>query len=88
MDSQLFDPSAARSVTFAGGESERPPTAASLVVQERPGTSASSVLTDPTHLPFSLEPEHGRILPGKKATISVRFSPLDVNDYRATAMCK
>lgn len=80
-----------RSVTFAATES-RPPTAAGLVVRpdsstERPSSSHSSVITDVAYCPFTIEPESGSILPGKKTTFTVKFSPLDVSENEGRLIC-
>ena len=80
-----------RSVTFAASES-RPPTAAALVVRqdgttERPTSTTSSIISDVAYAPFTIEPEMGSILPGKKSTFTVKFSPLDVNEFEARLIC-
>lgn len=83
-------PSQPRSVTFAPNE-DRPMTAASLVVRGhdgRPLSAASTVMSEVPYTPFSVEPESGRIPPGKKTTIKVKFSPLDVSDYDARLICR
>ena len=54
---------ASRSVTFA----------AETVAGSRAGSITPSVVGDMTlHMPFSVEPAFGSILPGKKADIKVR----------------
>ncbi|CAH1779299.1 unnamed protein product [Owenia fusiformis] len=69
----------ARSVTFAN-ELERP--------ESRAGsTTPSSLSSDNMYVPFSIEPENGTILSGKKQSFTVKFSPLDVNDYEARLLC-
>jgi hydrocephalus-inducing protein len=83
-------PSHPRSVTFAQNDA-RPMTAASLVARGedgRPLSAASTVLSDVAYTPFSIEPENGRIAPGKKGNFVVKFSPLDVSDYDARLICR
>ena len=82
--------SQARSVTFAQEES-RPMTAGPLVARSqtvRPSSAASSVVSDVAYTPFAIEPESGSILPGKKGNFTVKFSPLDVNEYDARLICR
>lgn len=52
---------------------------------ERPSSRNSLTLGD---IPFTVEPEFGTILPGKKTTIQVKFSPLDVNDFEGRLICR
>ncbi len=86
-----------RSVTFAAGNAEsRPGTANALAVRPgsatsqivRPGSAASSLLSDVAYTPFSIEPSSGTILSGKKTTLKVKFSPLDVQEYEARLICR
>lgn len=39
-------------------------------------------------MPFSITPSSGQILPGREATFSVRFSPLDVSDWECKLVCR
>ena len=75
-----------RSVTFAESPDSRPPTAAGLVA--RPGSAATSVMSDSAYIPLTIEPESGSIAGGKKGTFMVRFSPLDVQEYEARLICR
>ena len=87
-----------RSVTFADGESQHDsrPTTAHLSgsgsmrpsTALRPGSALSSLISDVSYTPFSIEPELGSILPGKVTTFKVKFSPLDVQDYDARLICR
>lgn len=43
--------------------------------------------SDVLYAPFSLEPDSGKLLPGKSVTISVKFSPLDVQESEARLIC-
>ncbi|CAD5117498.1 DgyrCDS6267 [Dimorphilus gyrociliatus] len=43
----------------------------------------SSILSDIAYSPFTVNPEHTVIGPGKKASFTIKFAPLDVNDYEA-----
>ncbi|KAJ3260794.1 hypothetical protein HK103_007357 [Boothiomyces macroporosus] len=38
--------------------------------------------------PFSITPAHGKIPPGEMLMIAVRFSPLDVGEYKSVINCK
>ena len=83
----------ARSVTFADRtETPRPATAGPLVARPgtatRPTSAATSVISDSAYMPFSIEPEHGSILAGKKASFTVKFSPLEVQDFEARLICR
>ena len=52
-------------------------------------TSASSTESGyPPYVPFSVTPETGTVQPGKKATITVKFSPLDVTEYEGRLICR
>ena len=94
----ISSPKGARSVTFATGstlaeeEDERPSTALPLVVRSehiRPSSPpASSVFSEMSYMPFSVEPESGVIQPGKKTCITVKFSPLDVNEFDCQLVCR
>ena len=94
-------PKEPRSVTFATGEStlaeeeeedERPATALPLVVRSEhirlSSPPPSSVISDVAYLPFTIEPETGMILPGKKQNIKVKFNPLDVNEFECQLSCR
>ena len=87
-----------RSVTFAQTDTEensRPATAATSAMavrptsamDYRPDTPTSSIISDVAYTPYSIEPESGTILPGKKATFKVKFSPLDVQECDARLIC-
>ncbi|EFN85832.1 Hydrocephalus-inducing protein [Harpegnathos saltator] len=39
-------------------------------------------------LPFGIQPEKGILPPGESAEFTLRFSPMDVFDYRACLICK
>lgn len=65
-------PTITRAVTFMS-EAERP--------------ESRMELSDASYVPFTITPEFGTILAGKKATFKVRFSPLDVNDYEGRLIC-
>lgn len=54
----------------------------------RPDSGVSSIMTDVAYVPFTVHPEAGTILPGKKADITVKFSPLDVQEYEARLVCR
>jgi hypothetical protein len=64
----------------------------SLSVNGTPGVDdvrpVSGNSTDPPLVPFVIEPANGVISPGKLAAISVKFSPLDVNDYEGRLICR
>ena len=86
-----------RSVTFAATEvpETRPGTANALAVRPgtahshvRPSSAASSAISDTAYVPFSVEPESGSVLAGKKATFKVKFSPLDVQEYEGRLICR
>ena len=68
-----FSPSLQRSVTFLS-EGERPESRVDIV--------------EPSYVPFSVQPHFGSIQPDKQVTCSVKFSPLDVNDYEARLICR
>ncbi|XP_046359897.2 hydrocephalus-inducing protein homolog isoform X3 [Haliotis rufescens] len=67
-----FTPSLQRAVTFMS-EGERPESRVDVI--------------DSTYVPFSIEPQFGTIQPGKKATCTIKFSPLDVSDYEGRLVC-
>ena len=78
-----------RSIAFP--EESRPPTSQALVRPTTPGrpqSAASSIMSESGYCPFSIEPQSGTILPKKKATITVKFSPLDVQEFEARLMCR
>ena len=57
--------------------------------KDRPTSAASSIVSErEPFVPFSIEPELGTILPGKKADFKVKFSPLDVNEYEGRLVCR
>ena len=55
----------------------------------RPSSTTSTVGSDTSmpYYPFSIEPALGKILPGRKAEFTVKFSPLDVSEYEARLVC-
>ncbi|XP_073706753.1 hydrocephalus-inducing protein homolog [Garra rufa] len=59
---------------------------------ERPASSLQSVssllLGDPELPPFSVEPDVGFISPGASQTFHIRFSPLEVADFKASLICR
>ena len=83
-----------RSVTFADSPRDRPSTASALAVRptsamdDRPGSIVSSVISDVSYMPFSIEPDTGSILGGKKQSFKVKFSPLDMQEYEARLVCR
>ena len=83
---QLSNVVGGRSVTFEeGGIPERPPTSMELVA--RPGSAASTLISSVEYNPFTIEPVCGTILPGKKGNFTLKFSPLDVQEYEAKLVC-
>ena len=50
--------------------------------------AAQSSASGPPYVPFIAEPSSGTIPPGKTATIAVKFSPLDVNEYEGRLICR
>ena len=42
----------------------------------------------PPYVPFILEPASGVVSPGKTAVVTVKFSPLDVNEYEGRLICR
>ncbi|ESO91099.1 hypothetical protein LOTGIDRAFT_122343, partial [Lottia gigantea] len=67
-----FIPSLPRAVTFMS-EGERPESRVDVV--------------DTSYIPFSIEPQYGSIAPKKKKSFTVKFSPLDVSDYKGRLVC-
>ncbi|XP_070194710.1 hydrocephalus-inducing protein homolog isoform X4 [Littorina saxatilis] len=67
-----FSPSIQRSVTFMS-EGERPESRVDMV--------------EASYVPFTVEPPFGSVLPGKRATCTVKFSPLDVNEHEGRLIC-
>jgi hydrocephalus-inducing protein len=67
-----FTPTMQRAVTFLS-EAERAESRMDVV--------------DTSYVPFTIQPEYGTIMPGKKTTFTVRFSPLDVNEYEGRLIC-
>ncbi|XP_052816168.1 hydrocephalus-inducing protein homolog isoform X2 [Mya arenaria] len=67
-----FTPTIQRAVTFIS-EGDRPESRVDVV--------------DTQYVPFTVEPEFGTILAGKKTNFTVKFSPLDSNDYEGRLLC-
>ena len=69
--------------------SQRPPTS-----MGRPGTALAlayegSMVSEGTDvIPFVIEPSSGSIPAGKKASITVTFSPVDINEFDAKLVCR
>lgn len=71
-----------RSVTFAAE------TVAGENNSSRLGAITPSVVGDlASYVPFTVEPSFGTVAAKKKATISVKFSPLDIQDYEGRLLC-
>ena len=83
-----------RSVTFADSPRERPSTAAALAVRpgsvmgDRPGSAASSLISNVNYVPLTIEPELGAIPAGKESSFKVKFSPLDMQEYEGRLICR
>ena len=85
-DEELSRPPTSRPMTSRSGP-YRPMTAQTHVA--RPDSAAgSSVISDAPYVPFTIEPEIGTIQPGKKASFTIKFSPLDVQDSEARLICR
>lgn len=67
-----FTPTINRAVTFIS-EAERPESCVDVINTQ--------------YVPFVVEPEFGTIQAGKKETFTMKFSPLDVNDYEGRLIC-
>ncbi|XP_053402100.1 hydrocephalus-inducing protein homolog isoform X11 [Mercenaria mercenaria] len=67
-----FTPTIQRAVTFIS-EGDRPESRVDVV--------------DTQYIPFTIEPEYGTIMAGKKQTFSLKFTPLDANDYEGRLVC-
>ena len=67
-----FTPTIQRAVTFIS-EGDRPESRVDVV--------------DTQYIPFTVTPEFGTIAAGKKANFTVKFSPLDTNDYEGRLDC-
>ncbi|XP_052229341.1 hydrocephalus-inducing protein homolog isoform X3 [Dreissena polymorpha] len=67
-----FTPTIQRAVTFIS-EGDRPESRVDVV--------------NTHYVPFSIEPDFGTIAAGKKTRITVKFSPLDANDYEGRLVC-
>ena len=82
----------ASNVSFASElPTTRPSTAAHMVCRTadaRLHSASSPFMLDLPYTPFSVEPTAGNVLPGKSATIKVRFSPLDVNSHSAKLIAR
>lgn len=50
--------------------------------------SAASSGAGTPYIPFIVEPSSGIVAPGKSAVVTVKFSPLDVNDYEGRLICR
>ena len=86
IEQQMSQSAGERAVTFEGGaDKERPPTSMDMVV--RPGSSASSVISSVEYNPLTIDPICGSILPGGKTNFTLKFSPLDVQEYVANIVC-
>lgn len=59
---------------------------------ERPASSLQSMssllLGDPELPPFSVEPDVGFISPGASQTFHIRFSPLEMAEFKASLICR
>ncbi|KAK6174452.1 hypothetical protein SNE40_017727 [Patella caerulea] len=69
---ESFTPSLPRAVTFMS-EGDRPESRVDLV--------------DTSYIPFTIEPAYGTIAPKKRTRFKVKFSPLDVSDYKSRLVC-
>lgn len=49
---------------------------------------APSSISESGYIPFLVEPNFGKIEPGKSQTFKVKFAPLNVNDYQARVLCQ
>ena len=49
---------------------------------------AQSSISETGYVPFSVEPNFGKLEPGKSQTFKVKFAPLNVNDYQARILCQ
>ena len=67
-----FTPTIQRAVTFIS-EGERPESRVDVV--------------DTHYVPYTIEPEYGTIAAGKKQSFTVKFSPLDANEYEGRLLC-
>lgn len=77
--------------TFAGIDTPRPVTACPLLVNSddvRPISVDSGLIGATPFIPVSIQPETGTVAPGRAVSFSVKFSPLDVNDYEARLICR
>lgn len=55
----------------------------------RPVTPDGSVVSEGvTYCPFIVEPESGRVPPGKQAPVTIKFSALDVAEYSGQLSCR
>lgn len=68
-----FTPTIQRAVTFIS-EGDRPESRVDVI--------------DTQYIPFTIEPEYGTILAGKKQSFTVKFTPLDTNDYEGRLVCR
>ena len=67
-----FTPTIQRAVTFIS-EGERPESRVDVV--------------DTHYVPYTVEPEYGTIAAGKKQSFTVKFCPLDANEYEGRLIC-
>ena len=47
-----------------------------------------SKFVDPSYIPFFVEPQYGTVEAGKTVVCTIKFSPLDVNEYDAKLACR
>lgn len=50
--------------------------------------NAPSSITETGYVAFSVEPNFGKLEPGKTQVFKVKFAPLNVNDYQARVICQ
>lgn len=67
-----FTPTIQRAVTFIS-EGDRPESRVDVVETQ--------------YIPFAIEPEYGTIQAGKKQSFTLKFTPLDANDYEGRLVC-
>jgi hydrocephalus-inducing protein len=48
---------------------------------------APSSISETGYIPFNVEPNFGKLEPGKSQSFKVKFAPLNVNDYQARISC-
>jgi len=76
-------------VRLDAGHAVRPTSALSSDFNvEEITVAARTAASGPPYVPFIVEPASGVVLPGKTAAVTVKFSPLDVNEYEGRLICR